>query len=184
MELTPIYALSVYKQPFCHHKNKNNPKLFADKKYDNLDKILNSVRNSLKSDIIFAKVLTSFLMFPAYFSISDYSTIAFIFKKLDKSIINKVANTKSLPLIIYAYITSKVSSLGLHNFINLFLLLPEISKKNIYDFMIEDIYYPEIIYGFNYTFGNWIQNIVKNDNIYSNSSNDSDDSDSEIIIHI
>ena len=50
--------------------------------------------------------------------------------------------------------------------------------------MIEDIYYPEIIYGFNYTFGNWIQNIVKNDNIYSNSSNDSDDSDSEIIIHI
>mgnify|MGYP005840597471 CR=1 FL=1 len=194
MELNYIYALSVYKQPFCYHNNKNQPEKFADKEYKNLDNILDNVKNILNNktgdDEIYAKVLISFLMFPSYFSISDYSTIALSFKRLDNNIIEKVANNNSFPLIIYAYITSKISSLGLHNFINLFLLLPEISKNevtdnkgnNIYDHMVKDIYYPEIVYGFSYTFGSWIKNIL-NDKLYEQ-NNDYESDDSEIIIYI
>lgn len=200
MNKTNINCISIYQQPFCHYKNKREPKQFADSEYDNLEEYLELNKKNIKkksgNDLIFTRILFVYLMFPIYFSIKDYSKLALCFKGINKNIINKVANGK-YPLIINAYKVAKITSLGLHNFINLFFILSEIcgvdvrdqKGKNIYDYFIEDLWVVNSnIYGLSYKFNIWLNDVL-GEFYYDELTDESDDleedfyySDSDFII--
>ena len=170
-----IACYSIFKQRFCHFKNRHTPEDFADEKYPNLDDILEGTKIKLRKkcgkDDKFALILYTYLIYPAYFSKSDYLTLIDSFSKLDMDTQLKMGIHWCYPMIHYACINSAKFPLGIYNFINLWENLPYLRRENVLDKkgininkIMEEYYVNNEtnIFGLGYTIKEWVSDILFN----------------------
>ncbi len=136
-----IISKSIYNQSFCHHQDKHEPNKFLFKKTEYLDDLLNETIQRLNDDLLFGKVLYTYLCLPSYFSIDDYKTLLAHFGKLEYKLQYEISKIYYNQLIYCAIGNALKYEHGISNLVKLVLDFPfikDINFKDKYGFELED----------------------------------------------